>query len=139
MKKFSLVAVILLGVFACNSPATKQQQPTSVTEPAVVASAEDGVSPAVAANPDYIKGLALVQKSDCLGCHRVVETSVGPAYAAIAAKYEPTPSNITLLAKKIMEGGQGNWGEVPMAAHTGLAKEDAEQMVKYILLLKDAK
>ena len=61
---------------------------------------------------------------------------VGPSYADVAAKYESTEENITMLAKKVIAGGVGVWGEVPMAAHPGLTEEDAKDMVRYILLLK---
>ena len=90
-------------------------------------------------NPDFEKGLNLVVKSDCLGCHKTNEVSIGPAYNLIGKKYETTEANIELLAEKVQKGGSGNWGVVPMAGHTNLSKEDAVAMVKYILLLKDEK
>lgn len=94
---------------------------------------------ATAADPDVEKGLALVGQSDCAGCHKVLEPSVGPAHAEVAKKYENTEANITMLADKIMNGGSGNWGTVPMAAHPGVSKADAVLMAKYVLSLKDAK
>jgi cytochrome c len=60
----------------------------------------------------------------------------GPAYKEVAAKYENTDANVTLLAEKIIKGGQGNWGNIPMTPHPTLNEADAKQMVKYILLLK---
>jgi cytochrome c len=89
-------------------------------------------------NPDYQKGLELVAKSDCLTCHKVADKLIGPAYQDIAAKYESTDENIELLAGKIIKGGQGVWGQIPMTAHPQLSEEDARQMVKYIFLLKKA-
>lgn len=136
MKKFAVLAVLVIAVFACNNPSSTEVKPTTVEEVSTVEAPVEGVSPAIASNPDYIKGLALVQKSDCLGCHKVNETSIGPSYAAIAGKYESNKGNIALLASKIMQGGQGVWGQTPMAPHPGLSNDDAEQMVKYILLLK---
>jgi cytochrome c len=90
-------------------------------------------------NPDFEKGLNLVVKSDCLGCHKTSEKLIGPAYNLIGQKYENTEANINLLAEKIIKGGSGNWGSVPMAGHGTISKEDAVAMVKYILLLKDEK
>jgi cytochrome c len=89
-------------------------------------------------NPDYQKGLQLVANSDCLTCHKVAEKLTGPAYQDIAAKYEATDENIEMLAGKIIKGGQGVWGQIPMTAHPQLSEEDARQMVKYIFLLKKA-
>lgn len=134
MKKNILLGGLIVCFFACSDPAKVEDTPAKVEETTSVE------KPATAsANPDYDKGLELVAKSDCLGCHRIKEASVGPSYAAIATKYEANEDNINLLATKIMKGGQGVWGEVPMAAHPNLSKEDAVQMVKYIMLLKDEK
>jgi len=41
-----------------------------------------------------------------------------------------------VLAEKIMKGGQGNWGEIPMAAHPNISMEDASAMVEYILSMQ---
>ena len=61
---------------------------------------------------------------------------MGPAYADVAKKYENNAKNVKMLAEKIIAGGQGNWGEIPMAAHPNVSQEDAEAMVKYILSIK---
>ena len=88
-------------------------------------------------NPDYDAGLNLAAKSDCFTCHKLREKLVGPAWGDVAKKYASTPENINMLSDKVIKGGQGVWGPVPMAAHPALAKADAEKMVKYILLLKE--
>lgn len=90
-------------------------------------------------NPEAEKGMNLIAKSDCLGCHKINETSVGPAYNLVAAKYPNTEATINTLAEKVQKGGSGNWGSVPMAAHPSISKEDAELMVKYVLSLKGVK
>ncbi len=58
------------------------------------------------------------------------------AYKDVAAKYENNEENLTLLAGKIIKGGAGVWGQVPMTPHPALSEEDAKQMVKYIFLLR---
>ena len=90
----------------------------------------------LSSNPDYVKGLELIGKSDCLTCHKVSDKLIGPSYKEVAAKYENTDENITLLAGKIIKGGQGVWGSVPMTGHPAISEDDAKAMVKYILLLK---
>lgn len=87
-------------------------------------------------NPDYEKGLALVGKNDCLTCHKINEASTGPAYKAVAAKYPNNPDVIDSLSNKVIKGGSGNWGVVPMTPHPNLSKDDAVAMVKYVLSLK---
>lgn len=90
-------------------------------------------------SPDYKIGLELVAKSDCWSCHKVSETAIGPSYKDVAAKYEPTQANYELLAGKIIKGGTGVWGQVPMNPHPDISTEDAIAMTKYILLLKPKK
>jgi cytochrome c len=91
----------------------------------------------LSSNPDYQKGLALLSKSDCLTCHKVDEKVTGPSYRDVANKYAGTSDTIvTHLANKVRSGGTGVWGEVAMLPHPAVSQEDAEAMVKYILLLK---
>lgn len=80
------------------------------------------------------EGLALIEGADCLTCHKMDSKLVGPSYQDVAAKY--TVADIPVLAKKIIEGGKGVWGEVPMSAHAGMSSQNAEKMVSYILTLK---
>jgi cytochrome c len=129
MKKNILIISLAVFCFACGSQSSGEK--TVETTEAAKTSITD--------NPDFEKGLNLLVKSDCLGCHKTNEMSIGPAYNAIGKKYESTEANINLLAEKIQKGGSGNWGQVPMAAHQNISKEDAVAMVKYILLLKDEK
>jgi len=125
MKKSILIFAVAVFCFSCGSQS---------------GSTDKGTDKKVAAdNPDVEKGLNLVAKNDCFGCHKISEANIGPAYNLIGKKYENTEANIATLAEKIKNGGSGNWGTVPMAAHTGLSKEDAVLMAKYVLSLKDEK
>ncbi len=88
----------------------------------------------VTQSPEYIAGKTLVEKSGCPTCHKVAETYTGPSFQAIAARYPNRVENFELLAAKIIRGGQGNWGPVPMIPHPQISNSDAVAMVKYILL-----
>lgn len=81
-------------------------------------------------------GEKLINKSDCLGCHNKTNKIIGPAYVDVAKKYPATEKNINYLADKIIKGGTGVWGTMPMTAHPTLKKDDAKLMAKYILSLK---
>lgn len=85
---------------------------------------------------DLEAGKALIQKSDCIACHKTDMKLVGPAFMDIAKKYPANEANYTLLGGKIIKGGSGVWGQVPMAAHPSITQPDAKKMVKYILSLK---
>ena len=126
VKKISIALFVLLLAGACSSGGDKKE--------AAATPASSGSS--LSSNPDYQKGLELIAKSDCLTCHKVGEKLIGPSYKDVAAKYESNEENIDLLAGKIIKGGQGVWGQIPMTAHPHLSEADAKQMVKYILLLK---
>lgn len=91
----------------------------------------------LSSNPVYQKGLALLGKNNCLTCHKVDEPVNGPAYRDVANKYADAPDSIiSYLAAKIIKGGTGTWGQIFMTPHPALSEEDAEAMVKYVLLLK---
>jgi cytochrome c len=90
----------------------------------------------ITSDPVYQKGVALVGKNKCLTCHAINETITGPPYAEIGKKYLNMPDTIVgHLARKIITGGNGVWGQIYMTPHPDLSKEDAEAMVRYILLL----
>ncbi len=81
-------------------------------------------------------GEKLIAKSDCVGCHKLDKKLIGPSYLDIAKKYPSNEKNVAYLSSKIIKGGSGVWGTIPMAAHTSLKKDDAKSMAKYILSLK---
>lgn len=80
---------------------------------------------------------SLMAGSDCMTCHQVDRKSIGPMYIDVAKKYKDDPNAREYLADKIINGGSGVWGEVAMAAHPDLTKEQTAQMVEYILSLAD--
>lgn len=80
------------------------------------------------------EGLALIEGADCLTCHKVDSKLVGPSYQEVADKY--TDADVDKLAQKIIDGGVGVWGQIPMTPHAGMSKDNAKKMVEYILTLK---
>src|SRR5690606_9021649 len=137
MKKIILAAGMAIFAFSCSP---KEETPTdeSVVDYDQMAKEYDEFketnkkeTPAV---DPAVRGLALIEGSDCLSCHKVDTKLIGPSYQEVAAKY--TEADIDKLAQKILDGGKGVWGDIPMTAHPGLSNEDAKQMVKYILSLK---
>ncbi len=85
----------------------------------------------------YLKGQTLVSTLDCRSCHSIDQESVGPTYQAIAARYGSQKGAESLLVDKVIQGGSGNWGERAMSPHPDLPREDAQEMVSYILSLSD--
>jgi cytochrome c len=145
MKKIILVLGICSVIIACNS-VDKSGSATDTTSAGENTSAS-AQQPNADTNVNKIgtdspassgsgNGEELIGKSDCLTCHKVDMKLLGPAYQDVAAKYEATDDNIEMLAKKIIEGGGGVWGDIPMSPHPAVSTEDAKTMVKYILSLK---
>ena len=131
MKKVLFILSTAVIVIACGGGSTEAGKDATGATTAAATSGN-----ALSDNPDYQKGLALVAGSDCLTCHKTSEKNIGPAYKEVAAKYENTEENVKMLAGKIIKGGSGNWGAIPMTPHPQLKQEDVEAMVKYIFLLK---
>jgi len=79
----------------------------------------------------------LLKKHACVACHAIDTPLVGPAYKKVAEKYRGNAKAEALLVQKVLNGGTGVWGQVPMPPHKGRVP-DAEVvvMVKHILALK---
>ncbi len=135
MKKILIVLGVCSVILACNSAekSESKEDTTSVVEQVV----PDTSATTAAVSTGSAKGEQLISTSDCLTCHKVEAKIVGPSYIDVANKYEATEANIELLAGKIINGGAGSWGEIPMAPHPALSTDDAKEMVKYILSLKN--
>ena len=127
MKKYLMYCGIL-AVVACSKKEVNTNMDSNVMleEPVVKT-----VDSAAAGKHE---GLALIEGADCLTCHKNDVRVVGPSYQEVADKY--TEGDLDMLATKIIEGGKGNWGEIPMTPHAGMSKDNAKKMVEYIMTLK---
>ncbi|CAF0740892.1 unnamed protein product [Adineta ricciae] len=94
------------------------------------------LKPAVFAKKDIEEGRLLITKSDCKTCHKPAEKLIGPSYLDIARKYRPTEVNVNLIAQKIIKGGSGVWGQIPMAPHANIPLTDTKKIARYILSLQ---
>ncbi len=91
------------------------------------------------ANLGFSTGKRLIELSDCKACHGINQKSIGPAYLDVAKKYKGAFEIEGKLSDKIIKGGGGVWGEQAMSAHPQITKDDAKDMVRYILSLADEK
>ncbi len=128
MRKFLLAAFITAALVSCSKKEVNPDVESNVMLEEPVAQVVDSAA------AGKHEGLALIEGADCLTCHKVDSKLVGPSYQEIADKY--TDADIDMLADKIINGGQGNWGQVPMTPHAGMSKDNAKKMVEYILTLK---
>ena len=79
------------------------------------------------------QALALMKKHNCSSCHAIDKKLVGPSYKDVAAKYKGDPSAEAKLIDKVVKGGSGVWGPVPMPPHPTVPKEDIKAIVDWIL------
>ncbi|WP_235853969.1 c-type cytochrome [Mucilaginibacter terrenus] len=147
MKKVFIVLGISLVIAACGGPKpgeteegtadsanAAQQSAVAHQSDAAQDTAVSKIGTEKAAGTADNKGQQLMASLDCNTCHKEHEKVIGPAFADIAKKY--TSADEEMLAKKVIAGGSGNWGTVPMTAHPDLKLEDAKEMVKYVLSVK---
>jgi cytochrome c len=78
----------------------------------------------------------LAKEKNCLACHAIDTKLVGPAYKEVAAKYKGDKSAEDKLAQKVMKGGSGVWGQIPMPANPQVSAAEAKTLVKWVLSLK---
>ncbi len=78
----------------------------------------------------------LAQKKNCMTCHTTDKKLVGPAYKEVAAKYAGQKDAVDKLAQKVVKGGVGAWGQVPMPANPQVSEAEAKQLVQWIMGLK---
>ena len=138
MKK--LYTLVFLGAITASSLMSCGGKKEDDTKEDDSYSEHETAEPAKTSDEDLIKqGQALVDASDCKTCHHATNKIVGPAHADVAKKYEFTKANVSMLAEKIINGGQGVWGEIPMTPHADISKADAEKMAMYVLSLDGEK
>jgi cytochrome c len=77
----------------------------------------------------------LIKAKGCVACHAVDKKLVGPAYKDVAAKYAGQKDAVATLAAKVIKGGSGVWGPVPMPPNK-VTDAEATQMVEWILAQK---
>ena len=78
---------------------------------------------------------ALAKSKNCMACHAVDKKLVGPAYKDVAKKYAGQKDAGEKLATKIMKGGSGVWGAIPMPANSQVNDADAKKLAAWVLSL----
>ena len=95
---------------------------------------EPGIERPVEEVSDVDPGRAAVEQNDCLICHGLDHSTVGPSLRAISGRYDDSQSE--LLVRKVIEGGSGVWGTAVMTPHAELPEAEARSMIAWILSLE---
>jgi cytochrome c len=77
----------------------------------------------------------LAQKKNCMACHAVDKKLVGPAFKDVATKYAGQKDAVAMLAEKVIKGGSGAWGQIPMPANA-VTPDEAKTLVTWVLSQK---
>ena len=78
----------------------------------------------------------LAKSKNCMSCHSVDAKILGPSFKDIAKKYAGDKTAEAKLATKVMKGGSGVWGAIPMPANAQVNDAEAKTLVKWILSVK---
>lgn len=98
--------------------------------------AQIAIAVAVTAAAPAFADQALATAKNCMACHAVDKKLVGPAYKEVAAKYAADKSAADKLAVKILKGGSGVWGAVPMPANAQVSEAEAKKLAAWVLSAK---
>lgn len=77
--------------------------------------------------------VALATTKNCMACHAVEKKVLGPSFKDVASKYADKPDAVTKLAEKIVKGGGGVWGPVPMPANPQVSAAEATKLATWIM------
>lgn len=79
----------------------------------------------------------LIVEQGCNNCHKLERKLVGPTWMEISRKYKDNDAALSKLSKKIIAGGSGVWGPVPMPGYPMLSDPEIAEVVAYILKLSE--
>lgn len=78
----------------------------------------------------------LAKSKNCMACHAVANKVVGPSFKDVAAKYAGQKDAEDKLTQKVLKGGVGVWGQVPMPANAQVSEAEARTLVKWVMAQK---
>lgn len=117
-------------------PPVRPESPVKARARAVsLALATLALSPLLLSPTAALASLELARNRNCVACHAVDKTLIGPSFKDIAARYGRDRDAVARLARKVREGGVGVWGNkvTPMPANPQVSEEEATTLVRWIL------
>jgi cytochrome c len=121
----------------CTTPAPRLPNPTTPTRKETMKLFAALTTVLLAAGAGTAMANAdLANKKNCMACHTVDKKLVGPSYKEVAAKYAGQKDAVDKLAQKVIKGGAGVWGPVPMPPNAQVSEAEAKQLVQWVMTLK---
>lgn len=69
------------------------------------------------------------KKGGCMNCHAADKKVVGPSFKDIAAKYKGDGGAADKMVDKVIKGGSGSFGPMPMPPQKGKLNDDEMKAV----------
>jgi cytochrome c len=91
---------------------------------------------ALAASGAHAQDALAEKKKLCLSCHDISTKKIGPSFKDVAARYAGQGDAVAKLTQKVLKGGAGVWGPVPMPANPQVNDAEAKQLVDWVLSQK---
>lgn len=132
MKKLFIVLGAVAFLAACGGEDKKANQAPEVPTTTTETSTE---KPLKVSTEE--KALELIATKGCTACHAIDKKVIGPAYIDVSNKYQGTADDLYKLTNKVLSGGKGVWGEIPMPPNKTVTFNEAKMIVAYILSLKN--
>lgn len=89
-----------------------------------------------AAMPAAMADQSLASARNCMACHAVDKKLVGPSYKDVARRYAGDKTAVDKLAAKMIKGGSGVWGAIPMPANPQVSEAEAKRLAAWVLSQK---
>lgn len=116
-----LAALVVASLFACSPDEEKDGQAATWQSGHVLSEVE---------------ARTFFNAHSCNACHEVDELRIGPAYRDVAMRYaDERDTRLDWLAQKIIHGGAGSWGNVPMVTNSNVTPAEARAIAIWILSL----
>ena len=90
----------------------------------------------LAVSTSAMADMKLATDKNCMACHAVDKKVVGPGYKDIAVKYATQKDAVDMLAGKILKGGAGVWGPIPMPANAQVSAAESKVLATWVMSLK---
>ena len=90
----------------------------------------------LAASTSAMADMKLATEKNCMACHAIEKKVVGPGYKDVATKYAGQKDAIDMLAGKILKGGAGVWGPIPMPANAQVSAAESKILAAWVMSLK---
>jgi cytochrome c551/c552 len=112
------------------APVRLAAAPPGSAAPAAPAASAPAAAPAAPAAGNAA-AIALFNKHSCNACHGIDRKLVGPGMQEVARKVAARADRVEYLSAKIVGGGAGVWGAIPMPPQN-LPKADADAIARWV-------